>query len=105
MSELLDATTLESIVGADGSIFLPEDSGDTTETLAISHKPTDEEIEKARQDLQNLFMGTPEEVARAEKMYIEGRREIGKGTEAEAFYVKCESLADVANRAYDRPTR
>jgi len=105
MSELLDTIPAETTQTdrADGSIFLPEGSDDTNESSVTDGRPSNEEIAKARRDLENLFTGTPKEVARAEKLYREGRREIGKGTEAEAFYIKCERLADVANRAYDRP--
>lgn len=105
MDRLLEATTAESTAtkGADGSIFLSPDASSGGDTMVRHQRPTDDEIKNAKCQLDALFTGTPEEVAKAERLYTLGRQEAGKDTEAAVFYRTCETLAGIANYAYDIP--
>lgn len=100
MSELLDATTLESTDGADGSILLPS-STDQVEPWR-GRRPSDDEISDARKKLDMIFSG---DNAKAEDArYRRGLQDFiyRRETPDASFYLFCEALSEVANYSYDK---
>lgn len=85
---------------ADGSILLPPIPVEVTNYEPI---PSLEEINTAKAELDQIFNG--EYAADADARFRRGLQDAIKARETDdaRFYIHCEALASVANRAYDRP--